>query len=354
MLASRLPALIVILALLLLVDFTTLAYSIFKGAFPSVVERGAPTAYRNLYVHTPISIAAYVVLTVAALAALAFMMSRRPGFYEFADTAIKLGVPLGLASFLTGSIWASEAWGSLWTWDPRQFSILILVLAYTLYFAIKGSVKDPDRRPLISSAYIFAAYATVPLSFIIPRVAESLHPTPEQTRVFVSGAPELFVIRVASIAVLALIAVVALFNVRRYNMGSRVVTLTPLVLAVALIALSGFGLLESAGLVGDVGRVVGARVEDGVLVVEVDRGGVRINGYYTGEPPIKPLTVTVNGEVRVTLVDNIILFDYDATRGVFRELRVLTHPVVYVNTILYAILAYAPLALIARPGGARS
>jgi len=58
--------------------------------------------------------------------------------------------------------------------------------------------------------------------------------------------------------------------------------------------------------------------------------------------------------VRVTLVDNIILFDYDATRGVFRELRVLTHPVVYVNTILYAILAYAPLALIARPGGARS
>jgi len=39
-LASRLPVLIVILALLLLVDSTTLAYSIFEGAFPSVVERG--------------------------------------------------------------------------------------------------------------------------------------------------------------------------------------------------------------------------------------------------------------------------------------------------------------------------
>ena len=351
MLVRRLQVLLGILVLLLLLDFATLAYSLYEGPFPSVVERGAPTAYRNLYIHVPLSIAAYAVLTVAALAALAFMVSRRLELYELSDTAVKLGVPLGLASFLTGSVWASESWGAFWTWDPRQVSILILVLAYSLYFAVSASVRDPDRRPLISSAYIFAAYATLPLSFIIPRVAESLHPTPEQTRVFVGGAPELFLLRLASTAILAVTAVFVLFQLRRRSTRGGVVTLAPLLPALALIALSGFGLLELTVLAGDVGRVVDARFEGGKLVVEVDRGGVRVSGYYTGKPPIEPLIVTVNGEDRVTLVDNIVSLDYDVAEGSFRELKVLVHPVVYVNTILYAILAYTPIALIARSQG---
>jgi hypothetical protein len=352
MLAGMLRFLTPILILLLLLDSVTLAYSVYKGAFPSFVERGAPTAYRNIYVHVPVSITAYAVLTIAALSALAFMVSRRASFYELSDTAVKLGLPLGLASFLTGSVWALESWGSFWTWDPRQVSILILVLAYALYFAVKNSVRDPDRRPLVSSAYIFAAYATVPLSFILPRIAESLHPTPEQTRVFVGGAPELFLLRLAIPLALALIAIATLYATRSYAGAPRALTLTPIVLATALIALSGLGLVEVAGLVGDVGRVVDARTEGGVLIVSVDANGVRLTGYYDGKPPIEPLTVKVDGVERVTLVDNIIRFSF--SDGVFREIRVINHPVVYVNVVLYATLFYIALALVARLRGGGS
>ncbi len=351
MIAGRLGLLTAALILLLLLDSTTLAYSMFKGAFPSIVERGAPTAYRNLYIHVPVSIGAYVVLTIAALSALAFILSRRAGFHMLSDTAVKLGLSFGVASFLTGSVWASESWGSFWTWDPRQVSILILVLAYALYFAVKNNVRDPDRRPLISSVYVFAAYATVPLSFIIPRISESLHPTPEQTRAFVGGAPDLFLLRLVLVVTLSIVSVAALYQLRLRATVSRAVMIASLTLAVALILLSGLGFLELAGLRGDVGRVVNARFEDGVLLVEVDRGGVRVSGYYTGKPPIEPLVVTINGEERVTLIDNIVSFSYDASARVFKEIRVLNHPVVYINTILYATLVYITIALITRLRG---
>lgn len=339
--AGRLTALLTPLILVLLVlDSATLVYSILEGMFPSVVERGAPTAYRNLYVHVPVSISAYTVLTLAAISALAYMISRRQSFYELLDVSIKVGLPLGVASLLTGSIWASESWGSLWTWDPRQVSVLILVLAYTLYFAIKNSVRDPDMRPLVSSAYAFAAYATIPLSFIIPRIAESLHPTPEQTREFIAGAPELFITRIALVTILSL-SIVTLLKWDRG--GSRVIPMVSLVLLATITLISLYGLAESTGLLGATGRVVDARIEDGRLWVKVEGTTGVYEGYYEGSPPIEPLQVSVNGGVRVTLVDNIIRFDY--SNNFFENMRVVNHPVVYINAVIYTILAYTPLIL---------
>ena len=323
----------------MVLDVATLTYSVLEGAFPSVVERGAPTAYRNLYIHVPVSIAAYATLTLAAVLALAYMVSRRPGFYALADFSVKIGLPLGLASFLTGSVWASESWGSFWSWDPRQVSILILVLAYTLYFAVKNSVRDPDRRPLVASAYMFAAYATVPLSFVLPRIAESLHPTPEQTRVFVAGAPELFIARMAIVVALPL-AFIAARRFVKVKPPRALVALTLISLA-AILALSAFDLYRAIG--GEAGRVLDAKLEGGQLWVKVDANGVTREGYYRGPPPIEPLTVSIGGEERVTLVGNIVAFKY--TGGVFEELSVVNHPVVAVNTAIYAILLYTVLAL---------
>lgn len=339
----RLSTLALILALVMILDASTLVYSMFEGVFPSIVERGAPTAYRNLYVHVPVSIAAYATLTLAAIAALAYMLSRSLWFYELLDSSVKIGVPLGLASFLTGSIWASESWGSFWTWDPRQTSVLILVLAYTLYFAVKNSVRDPDRKPLVASAYAFAAYATVPLSFIVPRIAESLHPTPEQTREFVVGAPELFATRIILAVTLSILLVATLYKSSRVRVH-RMLTILSLVITVLVIATSTYQLLSSLGALGQVGRVLDAKVDGDRLWVEVSSNHEVYEGYYVGQPPVTPLVVTANGREQVTLIDHIVGFEYEG--GYFRKLEVLNHPVVPLNAIVYSILSY-PLVILA-------
>ncbi|MDM7274992.1 MAG: hypothetical protein P3X22_002555 [Thermoprotei archaeon] len=237
------------------------------------------------------------------------------------------------------------------TWDPRQVSIFFLVLAYSLYFAVKNSVRDPDRGPVISMAYAFAAYATVPLSFILPRIAESLHPTPVETREFVAGGPWLFLSRLAIVFLIALTLIAAAYMYSKAPGAPRVLKLAPLVMVlVPLTLFSLYGLSESLGLVGEAGRVVASKAENGVLLVKVEAGGRVLEGYYRGAPPIEPLIVEFEGSARVTLEGNIVVFKYDALTGEFTHLKVVNHPVTYVNTIVYAALLTTAIAALTLGG----
>ncbi len=66
---------------------------------------------------------------------------RFPSF-EKLDTishkAIIIGYPLfTVGALFAGAIWAEEAWGSFWSWDPKEVCSLIVWLIYTLYFHLR-------------------------------------------------------------------------------------------------------------------------------------------------------------------------------------------------------------------------
>jgi len=47
---------------------------------------------------------------------------------------IKLGYPLfTLGALFAGAVWAQRAWGSFWSWDPKEVGSLIVWLVYTAY-----------------------------------------------------------------------------------------------------------------------------------------------------------------------------------------------------------------------------
>lgn len=49
--------------------------------------------------------------------------------------AITVGYPLfTIGALFAGAIWAEQAWGSFWSWDPKEVSSLVVWLIYTLYF----------------------------------------------------------------------------------------------------------------------------------------------------------------------------------------------------------------------------
>lgn len=57
--------------------------------------------------------------------------------------AIGLGFPLLTLGILSGSIWANEAWGSYWSWDPKETWALITWITYSIYLhtrLIKGLI----------------------------------------------------------------------------------------------------------------------------------------------------------------------------------------------------------------------
>ena len=46
---------------------------------------------------------------------------------------ISLGFPLLTIGIIAGAVWANEAWGSYWSWDPKETWALITWLVFAIY-----------------------------------------------------------------------------------------------------------------------------------------------------------------------------------------------------------------------------
>jgi cytochrome c-type biogenesis protein CcsB len=51
--------------------------------------------------------------------------------------AVALGFPFLTLGIVTGSVWASQAWGRYWGWDPKETASLITWLVFALYLHIR-------------------------------------------------------------------------------------------------------------------------------------------------------------------------------------------------------------------------
>jgi heme exporter protein C len=91
--------------------------------------------------------------------------------------AAQIGMVFCILATVTGAVWAKFAWGSFWSWDPRQTSIFALLLIYGALFALRSSIESEDKRATLSSVYSLIAFITVPFFiFIMPRIMKGLHP----------------------------------------------------------------------------------------------------------------------------------------------------------------------------------
>jgi heme exporter protein C len=94
-----------------------------------------------------------------------------------ADAAVRLGLLFAVLALVTGSLFARIMWGSYWNWDPRESSFLLLIFLYAAYLFLRSAIEDPERRAKIAAAYaLFAAVLMPFLTFVAPRVTQSLHP----------------------------------------------------------------------------------------------------------------------------------------------------------------------------------
>jgi cytochrome c-type biogenesis protein CcsB len=72
-----------------------------------------------------------------------------------------------------GAIWANEAWGRYWGWDPIETWSLITWLLYGLYLHARYFLKWQGRKAALLMVVCFVF--SVLTIFIIPFVVESLH-----------------------------------------------------------------------------------------------------------------------------------------------------------------------------------
>ncbi len=139
---------------------------------PSLEER-----IRILNLHVPMAWISVVAFLLGMIYSVRFLRTKNFEYDDKAAASAALGTLFAILATVTGMLWAKYNWGSYWNWDPRQTSILILILIYAAYFALRSAIENDESKARLSSVYSIIAFVTVPfLIFILPRMSGGLHP----------------------------------------------------------------------------------------------------------------------------------------------------------------------------------
>lgn len=138
----------------------------------------SPEAARIVVFHVPCAMLTFVAFLANAVYSWRYLRTREPLTDAKANISAELGMLFAVLATVTGSLFAMEQWGSAWNWDPRETSIVMLMLVYAAYFVLRGAVEEKTKRARLSAAYALLAFpAMVFLIWILPRIVESLHPS---------------------------------------------------------------------------------------------------------------------------------------------------------------------------------
>ena len=134
---------------------------------------------RVIFFHVPAAMVSVFAFLYAGIASIIFLIKKQPNdlLSEKAYNSAVIGLVFAILTTITGSLWAKMAWGSYWNWDPRETSIVILLLIYIAYLSLYSSLSESSARGRICSVYLIIAMAVMPFFvFVVPRVYQSLHP----------------------------------------------------------------------------------------------------------------------------------------------------------------------------------
>lgn len=134
---------------------------------------------RILFFHVPMAWVTVVAFLTSMVYGIRFLRTKDLNEDIKSVSSASLGSLFCVLATVTGSIWAKFNWGSFWNWDPRETSIVVLLLIYGAYFALRSAIPSEEKRATLSAVYAVIAGITVPFFiFIMPRMIASLHPEP--------------------------------------------------------------------------------------------------------------------------------------------------------------------------------
>src|SRR6185437_12448239 len=130
------------------------------------------------YVHVPLAIVSLCGFVAGGLFAIQHLRTRDPRWDMRSYVAIHMSLIFGVATLITGSIWAKGSWGHWWVWDePTLVSFLIVFLLYATYQPLRFAIEDPERQARYASVFAVTAGAFVPLNFVAVRASTAyVHP----------------------------------------------------------------------------------------------------------------------------------------------------------------------------------
>ncbi len=118
---------------------------------------------RIMYVHVPsawLAMAAYAGLGVSSFI---YFIWR----HNLADLAARSLAPAGAVfaalCLATGALWGRPMWGAWWVWDARLTSMLVLLLLYLGYMALRAAIEDEKLAARAGAILSMAGLINLPI-----------------------------------------------------------------------------------------------------------------------------------------------------------------------------------------------
>lgn len=132
---------------------------------------------RNTYFHVPMWFAMIALFGISAWYSLKYYRHGKMDDDKKSVSFVKVGLIFGMLGMVTGMLWAKYTWNAYWSWDIKQNMSAIALLIYAALMVLRSSVEDDMQKARLTAGYnMFAFILLIPLLFIIPRMADSLHP----------------------------------------------------------------------------------------------------------------------------------------------------------------------------------
>lgn len=122
-----------------------------------------------VFIHPPLSILGYLITFIALKKALEISRKGvRKRSVKERDLRISLTIAwwLTFLGLLTGMIWAQVAWGSFWSWDPKETAALTVFLTLTAAYIANLYKAGIQWQLLLLALNILCVVTTISVSFL--------------------------------------------------------------------------------------------------------------------------------------------------------------------------------------------
>ncbi len=139
-------------------------------------EQTMGQAQRIVYIHVPVAWLGLLGMIAMAASGAVYLVRRKMFWDHWAQSAGEVGWLCCTLTLVTGSLWAQEAWGTWWEWDPRLTSAFILWVIYSGVLLARSSLEDPHQRARIGAVLAILGTLDIPLVVMATRWFRGMHP----------------------------------------------------------------------------------------------------------------------------------------------------------------------------------
>ena len=126
--------------------------------------------------HVTVYMFSYSLMGCAFLIAVYGLFKPQKDMLDAADTLIYIGTAFLTFGMLSGMLWAKQAWGHYWGWDPKETWALVTWLVYVLYIHLR--VTGRGSRGILCFLLIFG-FACLQMCWwginYLPAAQDSIH-----------------------------------------------------------------------------------------------------------------------------------------------------------------------------------